>query len=1035
MLCRPLHFLCLWFCATAVAQAQPSPAAGGPEGDATFQVQHWTTENGLPQNTVRNLLQSQDGYLWIGTSYGLARYDGMHFTVYISELVMSPSGDTRVWDLHEDGEKRIWVRTEAGLANFFQGRWEHFPCASPCINGIIYTSCASRDGGLWLAMRDGVRRFQGGRITRTIAEKDGLDQDRAARLYEDPAGRLWMGFQQSNHRMRWQRVDPNSGEVKDLTALVGPLDQKLLDLFPNQEGKVWYWGPNYLCCWTSGQVQSVALPPGWTDPGGVPPAHVSQSPTGLLYFINGGGGRVFGPVDGRFRPLKWQGEAIPADLRCVLADREGNVWIGDGSQGLFKMQRRCFSSLLTTNQAGSRNEVFSIAGGQRGRLWLGTSSGLTLRDQGRFEFFTNDQAVAAIPPIEQSLRAVLEDRSGTVWVGVNGRGLSRIQEGRFIHEPAADRGTTNQWTVTALLEGRDGSLWIGSDRGLLHRSPDGQFRAGSAEPKLADGYISALQQAPDGSLWIGTLESGVYHLDGGRAVRVTAKQGLLSDSATPLLVEADGTCWAGTASGLNRIRGGQVQTVTVEQGLFDNQAYCLLDDGRGYYWASCNRGIWRVRRTDLHAVADGTTNWVDCASFGTADGLASTEANGECQPNAARAPEGRLWFSTTCGAAVVDPASSLLESVPPPVVLEEVRADDEVIYKDGSPTPSFSATTGGAELRLPPSRERVLQLRYTANSFVNPDKVRFQHRLVGRDRTWQNAGDRRVAFYTDLKPAHYEFQVRACSSQAVWSVQPAALAFTLAPHFWETWSFLALCGAGVVAAAAAVQAYRLYWQRRVLLLQHQHALADERARIARDLHDDLGTALTGAALELDVLRRDGADKTALNRRLEGSAMRIRNLAARMREVVWAVNPHCDTLSSLASFLEQQAAQFLKADGLRCRLEFPEDIPPLPLDGETRHQLALAVREALSNVVRHASATQVILRLMVDPVTLVIRVQDDGCGFRPENQERAGHGLSNLRMRLEKLGGSCLCLSAPGSGTTIEFRVPLKASANLKGHNP
>jgi signal transduction histidine kinase len=232
-----------------------------------------------------------------------------------------------------------------------------------------------------------------------------------------------------------------------------------------------------------------------------------------------------------------------------------------------------------------------------------------------------------------------------------------------------------------------------------------------------------------------------------------------------------------------------------------------------------------------------------------------------------------------------------------------------------------------------------------------------------------------------------------------------------------------------------VQAYRLRWQRRLLKLEHKQALADERARIARDLHDDLGTALTGLALQVDVLRQVAHDGPALPRRRAESAAGIRGLAERMREVVWAVNPRCDTLPSLAGFLEQQAEQLLKAGGPRCRLEFPEDIPGLPLDGETRHQLALAVREALSNALRHSGASEIVLGLEVKSSQLSVRVVDNGRGFCADACRAYGRGLANMQARLKKTGGRCECRTAPGAGTTIELCVPLINSGSQGREGP
>jgi len=262
----------------------------------------------------------------------------------------------------------------------------------------------------------------------------------------------------------------------------------------------------------------------------------------------------------------------------------------------------------------------------------------------------------------------------------------------------------------------------------------------------------------------------------------------------------------------------------------------------------------------------------------------------------------------------------------------------------------------------------VLQVRYTANSFADPRRVRFRYRLDGQNHDWGDATDERAAFYTDLKPGDYRFEVKAANPNGVWSESVAMFAFSLAPHFWQTWTFYVVSVVGTLVLAVwlavTVENYRLRWQRQLLKSEERQALADERTRIARDLHDDLGTALTGLALELDVIRRETQGVPPTQERLGATAKRTRNLAERMREVVWAINPRCDNLLSLASFLEQETAHFLRSDGLGGRFEFPEEIPALPLDSPARHRLALSVREAPTNVVRHAHATEVVVSLAI-----------------------------------------------------------------------
>jgi signal transduction histidine kinase len=269
----------------------------------------------------------------------------------------------------------------------------------------------------------------------------------------------------------------------------------------------------------------------------------------------------------------------------------------------------------------------------------------------------------------------------------------------------------------------------------------------------------------------------------------------------------------------------------------------------------------------------------------------------------------------------------------------------------------------------------------------------------------------------------------AANHYGVWNLKPTRLSFSLAPHFYETWTFYGLCFAGVVGLAAGIQSYRLRWQRRILKLEQDGAIAKERTRIARDLHDDLGTALTGLALELDVVRRDASTLPKVVEHLSATSRRTRELAARVREVVWTVNPECDNVSSFASFLEQQISQYLRATDLRVTLNFPEDIPAAPLSAEARYQLALSVREALANAVRHAKATEVAVSLAIVGEALVVVVKDNGRGF--QSQEQRGHGLANIRQRLAQVGGRFEVVSKPGVGTAIEFRVPLRPTVLMR----
>jgi signal transduction histidine kinase len=456
-------------------------------------------------------------------------------------------------------------------------------------------------------------------------------------------------------------------------------------------------------------------------------------------------------------------------------------------------------------------------------------------------------------------------------------------------------------------------------------------------------------------------------------------------------------------------------------------------------------------------VAAGQRATVECIAYGEADGMLNSECNGgDNQPAGCKDRQGRIWFPTAKGVVMVDPKEMQRTESVPPVVIEQVRANEEVIFGDGCAKanpkseirPAATARQRGenpkAESRggltpnnqpstinyqLAPGHARVVEIHYTANSLAAPERVAFKYRLEGHDRDWLwDDQNRRVAFYTNLRPGNYTFHVTARSPHGTWNTQGDQFSFHLAPHFYETWPFYAGSIAVVLSGGLGLHYRRVRGLHQVQLLEQQRSLQEERARIAKDLHDDLGANLTGLALQLDVMGRPGRATDAQQSQLAALARGTRGLVDNMREVVWSMNPQHDNLESLASFLGQYTEQYLAAAGLRCRLELPVQAPAQAVSSHLRHQLYLALKEALHNVVRHARASKVHLRLEQEQHELRLAVEDDGCGLPPEGARTAGHGLDNMQKRVKDLGGEFAAAARNGAGTRIEIRIPLGRSA-------
>lgn len=522
--------------------------------------------------------------------------------------------------------------------------------------------------------------------------------------------------------------------------------------------------------------------------------------------------------------------------------------------------------------------------------------------------------------------------------------------------------------VHAIFKDRAGGFWFGTKDGTLASWRDNRLRVLTARNSFTGG-IWAIAEDPDGGLWLGT-ENGLARFAHGRLFQFTARQRMPADAVN-----------------------------------------CVLQDDANNLWLSTLHGIYRVARAQLNAVADGKAETVEPFIVGTADGMATAESNGETQPAGWRARDGRLWFATGRGVAVVDPKLFSGPENPPRAIFESVQADGLELL-----------TNTAEKIRIAAGHGHALTFQFTACDLAAPEQVRFHTRLAGVDRDWSEPVSERQANYFDLPPGDYRLEILAVDHHGMTST-PTALAFSIAPRFYQTVWFYAACAAGLIGMAAGIQAYRLRWQHRLLKLEEQRSLAQERARIARDLHDDLGTALTGVALELDVLGRDGHKNLPLVERLGNASQHIRQLAERMREVVWVVNPRCDNLRSLADFLEDQTTLLLHTAGLKVKLDFPVEIPDWPIAANVRHQLALSVREAFTNLIRHAQATEASVGMELAPGKLILCIHDNGCGFDPQTELDRPHGLSNLKLRMEEVGGEFRVDSIPSGGTKITFTMP------------
>jgi signal transduction histidine kinase len=447
----------------------------------------------------------------------------------------------------------------------------------------------------------------------------------------------------------------------------------------------------------------------------------------------------------------------------------------------------------------------------------------------------------------------------------------------------------------------------------------------------------------------------------------------------------------------------------------------MLEDDFGFAWLGTQRGLLRVSKQELNVAADNGRHELVPA-------LMERGCNGDVFPAACKTADGRLWFPTSQGVVVINPKAIARSDAPPRAVIEEVLADAATIARHEAPDLSESPRlrkSVAKPLRLPAGAARVLEFRYTAPSFLAPERIRFKYRLDGLDKEWIEAGQRRVAHYINLPAGQYVFRVAACNSRGLWSETASAFAFSLTPHFYQTALFKWSAAGALALLIIGMHYIRLRFERKLLGLKNTALLARERDRIARDMHDDLGARLTAISIMSQVAQKSLATHPEESTRLGKISVEAQGAVESLGQLVWATNPRHDSLENTCRYLREYTAKYLEPSGLRYHLCFPSQLPNRAVSSHLRHNLLLTFKEALNNAVKHARATTVTVTLGYEAGQLHVSIQDDGCGFSPNDQQAlASHGLQNMRQRVADIGGQMTLESKPQGGSRICFSVPV-----------
>jgi signal transduction histidine kinase len=650
----------------------------------------------------------------------------------------------------------------------------------------------------------------------------------------------------------------------------------------------------------------------------------------------------------------------------------------------------------TTQFGLSDNMTRAIYEDAEGSIWVGTRNGLNRLKDGKFTVYTVGEGLA-----NNSVLSLYGDAKGGLWVGTRS-GLSEFKNGRFTSYTTKD-GLSDD-TVLAITEAEDGGLWIGTGQGL-NLLRNGKFTPYRTMDGLTNDGVWSLWEARDGVLWIGTDGGGLNRWENGKFVAYTSKEGLANDIVLSIYEDEEDTIWVGTSGGLSRFKNGRFTTYTSQVGLFDDVVFQILQDGTGHLWMSCNKGVFRVSKKELDDFAEGRVKSITSMSYGTTDGMKSRECNGGFQPAGWKSRDGRLWFPTVKGVAVVAPDRIRINDHVPPVIIERVVVDNTPI----------NATEN---IRFASGKERF-EFHFAGLSYVAPEKVQFKYKLEGFDGDWIDAGTRRDASYTNIPAGHYSFKVIASNNDLVWNLNGASFEFYLQPHFYQTYWFYAFC-----VVIAGLLGWLLYRFRVRQMNAEFSAVLAERTRLAREIHDTLAQGFVGIALQLEAASGELMQSPeSAQQRLKMAHKMVRSSLVEARRSVWDLRAQALERGNLVSALSQIAQQ--STAGTSVQAEVKLQGKPRRLPDRVESNLLRIGQEALSNALTHARPTRVVIELSFDRSLIRLCVTDDGCGFESQTPFSAssGHfGLIGIQERVDQIGGQLDMRSSPGNGTKVDVSV-------------
>jgi ligand-binding sensor domain-containing protein/signal transduction histidine kinase len=956
-------------------------ASSGPDPLA-YSRRVWQSADGLPEDYAQAIAQTQDGHLWIGTSGGLVRFDGARFTVFNRENEPAFHDDS-VYSLYTSADGTLWIGSEGGgLIRYRNHAFRVFNAPQGLTNGFVRVIFEDKNSRLWVGTDDGLFRMESDALVRIdgkagvprMAVVHSICQDREGRLLIGGSGLLVLQGSTAAYYHSTNNLADNS----------------IRTIRETRDGTVWIGTISGLRKLDKGIRGDPFLAPKMVSDRNI--SYLLEGRDGQLWIGTYGHG-VLRYASGRIVHLSAPSALPHNNVLAIFEDSEDDIWVGTQG-GLLRLSPSAARTITTGD--GVPQSINTIYADPAGPLYITALNGHLFR--------ASPQVLqpVALPASLSGLRVrnVFRDSRGALWIGTDGQGIARMTGGKAVRF-TMKQGLVNDFT-RAFCEDWDGSIWIGTDEGIS-RWHNGAFQNFTTKDGLIYGSIRGLLPGRNGSLWIAT-DGGISRFRAGSFVSDPVLDRLRGEKIWALFQDPHGELWVGTnGAGLFLFANEKLTQFTTRQGLPTNKIHFLAEDNRDNLWMSGPSGIVSISRRELADFSRDPSRRLAVRIYSTAEGLSTNQMTGGVQSAGALTSSGALWFGSAKGAVRMEPEAP--ESVRlPPVTIEEVFADDR-------PAPF----AGG--VRVGPG-DGKLEVRYTAVRLRSPERTQFKYWMEGFDHDWTDAGQRRVAYYTNLPAGSYRFHVVAFQANDPRGAGEQVLPIEWRPHFYRTSWFLA-CSAGI-AFGIAWGFYRLHLRN---LRKRFAAVFEERNRLAREMHDTLIQGCIGVSTLLEA----AAGARNVSAQISGELLdracgEIRATVDEARLAVWNLRQN-STADDLVTAVSDLTRRISLETGIPVRFE--RTGTPLALEADCQRSLLLSIREALHNAVRHAAPKHLTVTLEFNRGMLDVRIEDDGCGFDPSviHSDNGHYGLIGMRERVEKLGGSFHVNSAPGAGTEVRLIIP------------